>query len=66
MTEHYSHVGIDEKLRAASNIVRLVPGLSSTPAPQTGGSGGGSKDLNPNEETVAVPDKKKALSKQGL
>ncbi len=49
MTEHYSHVGLGEKLRAANNIVRLVPGLSKSPAPPTGGSGGGSQE----EESAA-------------
>jgi integrase len=55
MTEHYSHVAIDEKLRAASNIVRLVPGLSKSPAPPpSGGSGGGSNDANESESDEAI------------
>ncbi len=55
MTEHYSHVAIDEKLRAASNIVRLVPGLSkSTTPPPSGGSGGGSNDASENESDEAI------------
>jgi hypothetical protein len=40
MTEHYSHVGAEEKLAAAENIVRMVLGTSdATPG---GGSDGGS------------------------
>jgi integrase len=55
MTEHYSHVGLGEKLRAANNIVRLVPGLSKSPAPpSTGGSGGGSQDQEPTESDEAI------------
>jgi hypothetical protein len=44
MTEHYSHVGGDEKLKVAGQIVQLVPGLGtgSPIAPPSGGSGGGS------------------------
>jgi integrase len=33
MTEHYSHVGLGEKLRAANNIERLVPGPLEAPCP---------------------------------
>jgi integrase len=54
MTEHYSHVGLGEKLKAANNIVRLVPGLAkSHAAPASGGSSGGSKDPSPSESDEA-------------
>jgi integrase len=55
MTEHYSHVGLGEKLRAANNIVRLVPGLSKSPAPPSnGGSCGGSKDPSESEPDESI------------
>jgi hypothetical protein len=55
MIEHYSHVGLKEKPRAANNIVRLVSGLSKSPAPpSSGGSAGGSKDEEPTESDEAV------------
>ena len=55
MTEHYSHVGLGEKLRAANNIVRLVPGLSKSPAPpSSGGSSGGSKDPSESESDESI------------
>jgi hypothetical protein len=38
MTEHYSHVGREEKLAAVGRIAQLV----ALPASSTGGSGGGS------------------------
>lgn len=45
MTEHYSHVGREEKLAAAGNVVRLVFGGAEPPS---GGSGGGSpSDTDP-------------------
>ncbi len=54
MTEHYSHVGLGEKLKAANNIVRLVPGLAkSHAAPASGGSSGGSKDPGQSESDEA-------------
>ncbi len=54
MTEHYSHVGLGEKLKAANNIVRLVPGLAkSHAATASGGSSGGSKDPSPSESDEA-------------
>ena len=37
MTEHYSHVGLGEKLKAANNIVRLVPGLAKSHAAPASG-----------------------------
>jgi integrase len=40
MTEHYSHVGREEKLAAAGSVVRLVFG---TAVGASGGSGGGSQ-----------------------
>jgi integrase len=40
MTEHYSHVGREEKLAAAGSVVRLVFGGGEGPS---GGSGGGSQ-----------------------
>jgi integrase len=46
MTEHYSHVGGEEKLAAAGQIVRLVfapAEKKSDDATARGGSGGGSK-----------------------
>jgi len=62
MTEHYSHVAIDEKLRAANNIVRLVPGLSKSPAPpSSGGSGGRSKDPSESETADAISDRHRGL-----
>ncbi|MGD0837004.1 MAG: hypothetical protein ABSB49_10230 [Polyangia bacterium] len=45
MTEHYSHVGGEEKLAAAGQIVRLVfppAPKNKDDAPGSGGSGGGS------------------------
>jgi integrase len=55
MTEHYSHVAIDEKLRAANNIVRLVPGLSKSAAQSpSGGSSGGSKEPSESESDEAI------------
>jgi integrase len=53
MTEHYSHVGREEKLKVAGQIVRLVPGLVGGDVPVTtpsGGSGGGSETNQPSPD----------------
>ena len=42
MTEHYSHVGRDEKLAAAGSVVRLVFAAKMA---ASGGSGGGSTNV---------------------
>jgi integrase len=47
MTEHYSHVGREEKLAAAGSVVRLV---FAAKMGASGGSGGGEPD--PNDPSV--------------
>jgi len=50
MTEHYSHVGREEKLAAAASIAKLVPGLSS------GGSSGGDAAANSPDTRSSEPN----------
>lgn len=55
MTEHYSHVGRDEKLAAAGNVVRLVLGARGGAASEgpSGGSGGGSQPDSLSDEIAS-------------
>jgi hypothetical protein len=54
-TEHYSHVGRDEKLAAAGSVVRLVLGPRDGDRAEvpSGGSGGGSSPDTHSEGGVA-------------
>ena len=51
MTEHYSHVGSQEKLAAAGSIVRMVMETDAEKKAEgkNGGSGGGSKASRPDD-----------------
>jgi integrase len=48
MTEHYSHVGREEKLAAMGRLAQLV----TLPEPPSGGSGGGSESEAPRPRTA--------------
>jgi hypothetical protein len=54
MTEHYSHVGSEEKLAAAGSIVRMVMGTETEE--RSGGSGGGSNDRRPDDTRSTRPN----------
>lgn len=54
MTEHYSHVGSQEKLAAAGSIVRMVMGTDTEE--KNGGSGGGSEASRPDDTRSVGPN----------
>ncbi len=54
MTEHYSHVGSQEKMAAAGSIVRMVMGTDAEG--KNGGSGGGSKASRPDDTRQVEPN----------
>jgi integrase len=54
MTEHYSHVGSEEKLAAAGSIVRMVMGTETEE--KSGGSGGGSEARRPDDTRSVEPN----------
>jgi integrase len=54
MTEHYSHVGSEEKLAAAGSIVRMVMGTNTEE--KSGGSGGGSNACRPDDTRSLGPN----------
>jgi hypothetical protein len=54
MTEHYSHVGREEKLAAAGSIVRMVMGTNTEG--KSGGSGGGSEAHRPDDTRSIGPN----------
>jgi len=54
MTEHYSHVGSEEKLAAAENVVRMVMGTDTEG--KSGGSSGGSAACRPNDTRSVGPN----------
>jgi integrase len=54
MTEHYSHVGSQEKMAAAGSIVRMVMGPNEEE--EIGGSGGGSKASQPDDTRSVGPN----------
>ena len=54
MTEHYSHVGSEEKLAAAGSIVRMVMGTDTEG--KSGGSSGGSNANQPDDTRSLRPN----------